>query len=303
MSYLTCLASTLATKTTVSFSTSFSDVTQLLPDNPQGKKCAMKMGTNIAAVEVITDPFGILPGNFGIQPLPAETLPPKRFTEEVAAEPDLKVTGREAAVVILAELKMLSKIAAAVASDTNVNGDEVAVVASDTTVTSSKKTSSSSIGHNQDWQRSGSNSIECEGVWPRSSNSSIKYEGVWQRSSIGSIKHKKLSGEEPAAVLPESKAMGKIAAKMKQQWLWLIRNGMRLILLRKVVFQKKRCLVEKSLLLVKLKKKLLLWVKLTKDKFNMSSLCILSCNTMGQSFKKIIGIRLMNSEFENENQN
>jgi hypothetical protein len=81
MSCLTCLAIKLATgKVTVPISSFFRNVgshhvlPKVLPDNPQGKKCAMRIGSNISVAEVIMVPFRSLPRNFGIQPLPAKTL-------------------------------------------------------------------------------------------------------------------------------------------------------------------------------------------------------------------------------------
>jgi hypothetical protein len=55
---------------------------EVSPGKAAGKKRAMKVGSISAVPEVVAVPFGSLPGDFGIQPLPTKELSLKRAADE-----------------------------------------------------------------------------------------------------------------------------------------------------------------------------------------------------------------------------
>jgi hypothetical protein len=67
------------------------------PDSNEDRKRPMKLGRGIAKPDVVAVPFGSLPGDFGIAPLPAKNRLRKGEAKEVFAAPLLEATAGEVA--------------------------------------------------------------------------------------------------------------------------------------------------------------------------------------------------------------
>jgi hypothetical protein len=69
---------------------------QHLPtEKPEGRKHAVKVAGSIAETDVVAVPFGTLPGDFGIRPLPAKEHHRQGLAKEVSEAPLLKATAGE----------------------------------------------------------------------------------------------------------------------------------------------------------------------------------------------------------------
>jgi hypothetical protein len=71
--------------------------TEFSPEEHEERKWAVKVGGSIAESDVVAVPFGSLPGDFGIHPLPAKEHLCKGVADEASAAPVVKVTAGEVA--------------------------------------------------------------------------------------------------------------------------------------------------------------------------------------------------------------